>query len=173
MKTLYDNIKESLLDDEDIQLDKLDKVAEYSKWFNGLSNKDTYKKYFTDLWTEINQKCDCVKKSKMDSSKNYIVFQTQEYPCRDKIAMATTSILKLFAGDGKRRFKEYEIKCFPNSDGTVGVLWSYISKGVRPIVVILPRKSKSNNFIGRQIYELTDEYLFLFKIMEDIYEKLK
>jgi hypothetical protein len=76
VKDISKYIYESIFDEEDI-MDKMDDVATINKWCNKLSNIDSYKKSFDELWAEVSQRCKFVKPSKIDSNHLYIVFKTE------------------------------------------------------------------------------------------------
>lgn len=166
MKTLRDLLKESLLDDEEKILDKFDKDTEYNYWLNGLSNKNSFGGYFSKLWTEINKNSKEVKPSHVGGEKYYIAFITSwnfDIRCES---------IRIAIPQKQERFTYIDLRCVKHDNGNVIRLTC--SKLNRPLKSsdIFSRKSKSNPFLGRQIYEVPQEYMFLIKLFEELYEKI-
>ena len=172
MKDISKYIYESIFDEEDI-IDKMDDVVTIDKWYNKLSNLDTYRKAFSELWTEVNKKCKCVKVSHIKSDRNYIVFQTKLFPG----IMYSSKHELIFL------IKPYKYPTFTRKtiEGYFPVDESQVDKGQIKawespkgrIENLLPRKSKYNNFLGRQIYEISPEMEWLVPLIDKLTDKLK
>lgn len=174
MKDLNKYIKESIFDDEDI-MDNMDDVVTINNWYNKLSNLDTYRKAFSELWSEVNKKCKCVKVSHIKSDCNYIVFQTRlingglsSYPARQeyiflvkpyKNPMFIRKTIEGYFMDDRSGVDKGQIRAWESPKGRIGLL--------------LPRKSKYNDFSGRQIYEISPEMNWIIPLMDKLIDKLK
>ena len=174
MKDLNKYIYESIFDDEDI-IDNMDNVVTVDNWYNKLSNSDTYRKAFSELWTEVNKKCKCVKVSHIKKDRSYIVFQTrlvhgglsnyaakQEYIILIKPYKDPTFTRKTIEGyfmDDQSRADKGQIRAWESPKGRIENL--------------LPRKSKYNNFSGRQIYEISPEMEWLVPLIDKLTDKFK
>lgn len=174
MKNISKYIYESLFDEDDI-MDNMDDVITINKWYNKLSNLDTYRKAFSELWTEVNKKCKCVKVSHMNTEHNYIVFQTrmfngglsnyssrQEYIFLVEPYKNPTFTKKTIEGyfiDDRSGVDKGQIKAWESPKGRIENL--------------LPRKSKYNDFLGRQIYEISPEMNWIIPLMDKLIDKLK
>jgi hypothetical protein len=174
VKDISKYIYESIFDEEDI-MDKMDDVVTIDRWYEKLSDKDTYRKSFSELWTEVNKKCKCVRLSHIKSDRNYIVFQTrlfngglpnyaskQEYIILIKPYKNPSFIRKTIEGyfmDDQSGVNKGQIKAWESPKGRIENL--------------LPRKSKYNNFSGRQIYEISPEMEWLVPLIDKLTDKLK
>lgn len=166
MKELVKYISESILDDEDILMNDLDKSAQYYKLLSGLSNKETYDKTRSDLWHDINKIAKEVKVSKIDTSKYYIVFQLE---FSDDYKFLDT---KLLIPKDHGRYMVYNLSGTKDINGRVFSILCGESVMLRDVKDALPRKSIINNIVGRQIYELPQQYMFLVNLFKDLHEKL-
>lgn len=166
MKELVKYINESILDDENTLMSDLDKSAQYYKLLSGLSNKDTYDKTRSDLWHDIHKITKEVKVSKIDTSKYYIVFQLEfsdDYKSLDT---------KLLVPKDHGRYMVYNLSGIKDINGRVISILCNESVILRDVKDALPRKSIINNIVGRQIYELPQQYMFLVNLFKDLHEKL-
>ena len=174
MKNLSKYIYESIFDEEDI-MDKMDDIVTIDRWYNKLSNLDTYRKAFSELWSEVNKKCKGVKVSHIKSDCNYIVFQTRfingglsSYPARQeyiiliepyKNSTFTRKNIEGYFIDDQSGVNKGQIRAWESLKGRIELL--------------LPRKSKYNDFSGRQIYEISSEMSWIIPLINKLIDKLK
>lgn len=171
MIDLYKYINESIFDEEDI-MSKIDNIATIDKWYNKLSNKTTYREAFKDFWKEIAKKCKPVQSTKVKSRHSYIVFETKTYDSMMGISKNEYIVLIEPYNNGDKFTKIYidgtfiegtergEVKAFGP-----GNIYSNID-------IMLPRKSRSNNFDERKIYEVTQDIEWVIPLIKKLREKL-
>ena len=156
-------------------MDKMDDVVTIDRWYNKLSNKDTYRKVFSELWTEVNKKCKCVKVSHIKKDRSYIAFQTRiidgsitNYSAKQELVILIepyknpTFIRKTIEGyffDNKDNICKGQIRAWESPKGRIENL--------------LPRKSKYNDFTGRQIYEISPEMSWIIPLIDKLMDKFK
>ena len=163
---------ESIFDEEDI-IDKMDDLVTIDMWYNKLSDKDTYRKAFSELWTEVNKKCKCVKASHIKSNCSYIVFQTRSI--NGVISPARQEYIILIEPYKNPTFTRKTIEGYFMDDQS-GVNKGQVRAWETPkgrIENILPRKSKYNDFSGRQIYEISPEMSWIIPLINKLIDKLK
>lgn len=176
MKDLNKYINESLFDEEDI-MNNIDDYATINKWCNKLSNIDSYKKSFDELWAEVSQKCKLVKPSKIDSNHLYIVFKTQSV---DSMFLGLTerfTIILIEPVKNTGKFIRSLVKCEINSEESdfPSKIYFYDQSTTIPKSKgeILSRKSTYNNFSERQVYEISPEMMWLIPLFDELNKKIK
>lgn len=175
MKTLEKYIYESLFDEEDI-MSKIDDAATINKWLNKLSNMDSYKKSFDELWAEVNQRCKLVRPSKIDSNHLYIVFKTESINSMFLGSTVRFTIILIEPVKNTGKFTRSLIKCEINSEDAKFPSKIYFcdqSTAIpRPKGDILSRKSVYNNFLERQVYEICPKMLWLIPLFNELNKKI-
>ena len=165
----------SFMSDEEDIIDNMDNVVTIDNWYNKLSKLDTYRKAFSELWLEVNKKCKCVKVSHIKNDCNYIVFQTRfincglsSYPAKQeyiilvkpyKYPTFTRKTIEGYFMDDRSGVDKGQIRAWESTKGRIGNL--------------LPRKSKYNDFLGRQIYEISPEMSWIIPLMDKLMDKFK
>lgn len=175
MKDISKYIYESIFDEEDI-MDKMNDVATINKWCNKLSNIDSYKKSFDELWAEVSQRCKLVKPSKVDNNHLYIVFKTESI---DSMFLGSTvrfTIILIEPVKNTGKFTRSLIKCEINSEDAKfpSKIYFYDQSTTipRPKGEILSRKSVYNNFSERQVYEISPKMMWLIPLFDELNKKI-
>lgn len=174
MLDLKSYITEGIFDEEDI-MDNIDNEVEINKWCKLLSNGSTYMKGFDHLWAEIGQHNKEVRATQIPSLDG-IFFMVEKYrPHSDNEYRYATEYdenqwrLKIFwKHGGGNLYVYYQVIGYIKKDLSCRISKSEGAYGLKNII---QRKSKTNNIYARQIYQLSDEYKWVYKLMEKLYEK--
>ena len=175
MVDLKTYIDESVFDEEDI-MDNMDNEVEVTKWFRQLNNPSTYMKSFDHLWAEIGQHNKEVKPSHIPNLDG-IFFMIEKYrPHTDEYRYASEYDedqwrLRIFwkHGDGNL-YAFYQVIGFVYKNQ---IRKLKANNGAWGLKNIIQRKSRTNNVYARQIYYLSSNYKWVYKLMEMLYDKLK
>ena len=174
MVDLKTYIDESVFDEEDI-MDDIDNEVEINKWCKLLSNGSTYMKGFDHLWAEIGQHNKEVRATQIPSLDG-IFFMVEKYrPYTDEYRYASEYDenqwrLKIFWKYRGDYYRFYQVIGFVNKDRICRMGANQGSWGLKNVI---QRKSKTNNIYARQIYQLSDKYKWVYKLMEELHEELK
>lgn len=173
MKNLSKYINESLFDEEEI-LYNMDDIVTINKWCNKLSDIDSYKKSFDELWVEVSKKCKLVKPSKIDNNHLYIVFKTESINAMFLGSTVRFTIILIEPVKNTGKFTRSLIKCEINSEDTKfpSKIYFYDQSTTIPRRDILPRKSVYNNFSERQVYEISPEMMWLIPLFNELNKKI-
>jgi hypothetical protein len=174
MLDLKSYITEGVFDEDDIMND-IDNNAEITKWYKLLSNASTYTNGFDHLWAEIGQHNKEVKANQIPSLDG-IFFMVEKYrPHSDNEYRYATEYdenqwrLKIFwKHGGGNLYVYYQVIGYIKKDLSCRISKNQGAYGLKNII---QRKSKTNNIYARQIYQLSDEYKWVYKLMEKLYEK--
>ena len=174
MVDLKTYIDESVFDEEDI-MDNIDNEVEINKWFKQLNNPSTYMRGFDHLWAEIGQHNKEVKASQIPSLDG-IFFMVEKYrPHPDDEYRYASEYdenqwrLKIFwKHSSGYTYSFYQIIGFIKKDQSCRI---GTTQGTWELKNIILRKSRTNNVYARQIYQLSDKYNWVYKLMEKLYEK--
>jgi hypothetical protein len=174
MLDLKSYITEGVFDEDDI-MDNIDNEVEINKWYKLLSNESTYMKGFDHLWAEIGQHNKEVKATQIPSLDG-VFFMVEKYrPHSDDEYRYTSEYdenqwrLKIFwKHGGGNLYVYYQVIGYIKKDLSCRISKSEGAYGLKNII---QRKSKTNNIYARQIYQLSDEYKWVYKLMEKLYEK--
>lgn len=173
MLDLKSYITEGVFDEEDI-MDNIDNEVEINKWYKLLSDASTYTYGFDHLWTEIGQHNKEVKATQIPSLDG-IFFMVEKYrPYPDEYRYASEYDenqwrLKIFQKHGGGNlYVYYQVIGFIKKDLSCRIGRSEGAYGLKNII---QRKSKTNNIYARQIYQLSDKYNWVYKLMKRLYEK--
>lgn len=173
MVDLKTYIDESVFDEEDI-MDNIDNEVEINKWFKLLNNGSTYMKGFDHLWAEIGQHNKEVRATQIPSLDG-VFFMVEKYrPHADEYIYASEYDedqwrLKFFWKYRGDYYRFYQVTGFVNK---VGKCYVRPNRGSWSLKNIIQRKTKTNNIYARQIYQLSDKYKWVCKLMEELHEKL-
>lgn len=174
MLDLKSYITEGIFDEEDI-MDNMDNEVEAMKWFKQLNNPSTYMKGFDHLWTEIGQHNKEVKPSHIPNLDG-IFFMIEKYrPHIDEYRYASEYDedqwrLRIFWKYNSIYYKFYQVIGFIRKDQSCRI---GANQGAWSLKNIIPRKTKTNNIYARQIYQLSEEYSWVYKLMEKLHEEFK
>ena len=175
MVDLSKYINESIFDEEDI-MNNIDKDVEITKWFKELNDSSSYIKGFDRLWVEIAQHNKEIKASHVISLDS-LFFVVEKYRPYDYDYRFATEYnedqwrLRIFwkRGDGNL-YAFYEVIGFVYKNQ---ILKLKANSGAWGLKNIIQRKSRTNNVYARQIYHLSSDYKWVYKLMEILYDKLR
>ena len=175
MKTLRKYLVESIFDEEEI-LCNMDDIATINKWCNKLSNIGSYEKSFDELWAEVSQKCKLVKPSKIDSNHLYIVFKTESINSMFLGSTVRFTMILVEPVKNTGKFTRSLIRCEINNEDAKfpSKIYFYDQSTTipRPKGEIIPRKSVYNNFLKRQVYEISPEMMWLIPLFNELNKKI-
>ena len=175
MEDLKSYIIEGIFDEDDI-MDNIDKDVEITKWFKELNDSSSYIKGFDHLWVEIAQHNKEIRASQV-ASLDGLFFVVEKYrPYDDDYRFATEYNedqwrLRIFwKHGGGNLYAFYQVIGFVYKNQ---ILKLKANNGAWGLKNVIQRKSRTNNVYARQIYHLSSDYKWVYKLMEMLYDKLK
>ena len=133
-------------------------------------------KGFDHLWAEIGQHNKEVKATQIPSLDG-VFFMVEKYrPHSDEYRYASEYDedqwrLRIFwKHGGGNLYTFYQVVGFIKKDLSCRIS---ANEGAWGLKNIIQRKTKTNNIYARQIYQLSDKYKWVHKLMEELHEELK